>query len=495
MRKYFFLLWLGTGLWTACRSDFLETGPTDRLNQQIALSTQENIYAALNGIHRSMVAQYLSNQACGGEPSMCIIRDCLGEDMVHPNRNNTFYLGMLQWSDHRNATSLMNKYPFTFYYYLILQANLILEAVEQVEVTDSVQLRGIRGEALCFRAWAHFQLVQLYGQRYVAGRDNRQPGVPYRKSSSSLPLARHSVEECYRYIHEDLDQAVEDLQDYVPVEVTHFSLKVAYGLKARVFLVQQAYPEAADFAGRAIRKALAEGHRLMEGATCLNGFSRIISRTKEVLWGSHTLDDQSIAFFSYYAYLSWNFNSAAIRQTPRCINRNLYQQIAASDVRAEWWDASGTAAGPTATYLQAPYQNRKFKVENTTVSAGDFAYMRLAELYLLRAEALARSGQETEARQVLYELVATRDATYQLSLREGEDLCEEILLHRRIELWGEGFRFTDLKRLSLPLDRTQSNHLQSVCSVMEIQAEASDWQWLIPEEEIGASLGKVEQND
>lgn len=193
-----------------------------------------------------------------------------------------------------------------------------------IPVEDSVQMCGIRGEALGFRAWAHFQLVQLYGQRYVAGELNTAAGVTYRKKPKTEVLKRDNVEDCYAYIHRDLDSAINYLMDYTPVSVTHLSLKVIYGIKARVFLTQQDYVSAAHYASLAIRKAESEGFCLMQGEECLNGFSKIISRSREALWAANTQDDQTVAFFSFYAFMSWNFNSSAIRVAPRCINSLLF---------------------------------------------------------------------------------------------------------------------------------------------------------------------------
>ena len=121
--------------------------------------------------------------------------------------------------------------------------------------------------------------------------------------------------------------------------------------------------------------------------------------------------------------------------------------------------------------------------------------MRLAELYLIKAEALARSGDETGARTTLRDFVITRDVAYVMSARTGEELIDEIMTHRRVELWGEGFRFIDLKRLGIALNRKGSNYTKSVALVMEIPADDVRWQWLIPESEIKTSLGIVEQNE
>ena len=499
MNRYTYLLLLIFFL-SSCNADFLDTSPTDQWGDKEVFSSQSGAYAALNGIHRKMVAQYSTNMMYGGEPSMCIFRDCLGEDVVVPSTKNGYFVAALQWQDHRNSASETVSFPFKFYYSLILQSNLILESIGTgvdcpFPVMDTLQLEGIRGEAYCFRAWGHFQLVQLYGKRYVAGILNSQPGVPYRESSDSSPLARASVEECYRRIHRDLDQSIRWLERYQPVNATHISLKVAYGLKARVYLAQQNYADCARYAGLAIRVAESDGCYLMSGDECLNGFSRLLSQSGEALWCANTQDDQSVAFFSFYSFMSWNFYSSAVRNSVRCINSRLYSELSAGDIRLRWWDPTGKIGVPSVAYRQFAYQNRKFSVENTTVSAGDYPWMRLSELYLMKAEALARSGDDAGARKVLYDFMVTRDESYQLSSFSGERLCEEIMTHRRVELWGEGFRFTDLKRLNQGLDRNNSNYLKSVASVMEVEAGSPMWEWLIPEAEINASMGLVVQND
>lgn len=181
--------------------------------------------------------------------------------------------------------------------------------------------------------------------------------------------------------------------------------------------------------------------------------------------------------------------------TPRCINSVLYGKLSTTDIRRQWWDPTGKMEVPSISYRKAMWQKCKFEVSNITVSAGDFVYMRLAELYLMKAEALARAGENKKAQRVLYEFVVTRDPSYLLLENIGKELCNEIMIHRRLELWGEGFRFSDLKRLNVSLDRTHSSHIQTVCSVLEVSAGDVKWQWLIPEEEIAVSGGLVKQNE
>ena len=81
-------------------------------------------------------------------------------------------------------------------------------------------------------------------------------------------------------------------------------------------------------------------------------------------------------------------------------------------------------------------------------------------------------GNSAAAATALYELAKKRNSAYTLSTATGSALLKEIYLQRRIELWGEGFRFYDLKRLNLPLDRSRHTFLpsyQKSCSCRRYQ--------------------------
>ena len=79
--------------------------------------------------------------------------------------------------------------------------------------------------------------------------------------------------------------------------------------------------------------------------------------------------------------------------------------------------------------------------------------MRISEMYLTAAEAFARSNQDAKAKEYLQALLKERDPEYKDLGNTGAKLADEIMTHRRIELWGEGFRWFDLKRLNMDLDR------------------------------------------
>lgn len=136
------------------------------------------------------------------------------------------------------------------------------------------------------------------------------------------------------------------------------------------------YPEAAKFADLSIKTAEADGNKLMNSTELMSGFATILTDTDEAMWAANTQDDQTIYFYSFYAYMSWNFNASAIRAVPRCINSVLYNKISNTDIRKKWWDPTGTAVVPATTYKKYKYQNRKFTAKATSNSVGDYAYMR-----------------------------------------------------------------------------------------------------------------------
>lgn len=473
---------------TSCSEDFLNTTSTESIPSVSVTNSVEGLYVALNGIHRKMVSQDLGIQALGGEPGFMMARDAHGDDFTWAT--NSWLQTNLQWAINKNNTSAYNAANWRSYYQFILNANMILEALEKVAKPTPESAKKadyIKGECLCIRAWAHFNLVQYYAQAYVQGVVNSQLGVPYRDSSAPINISRNTVEEVYSKINADLDQATTLLvgsSNATTPKLTHYTEKVAWGLKARVALTQQKYTEAASHAMKAIQVATAEGLRLMQKTELNHGFANISTATKDAMYAATTLNDQTVYFYSYYAYMSWNFNSTAVRQGVKCINQATYDKMSTTDLRRTWWDAAGTAAVPTTSYAKAKYQNRKFTARSTSDPVGDVAFMRLSEMYLIAAESYARAGMDTEAKTVFKTFIDQRDPSYADKGNTGVAFADEVVFHRRIELWGEGFRWFDLKRLNLPCQRDGSNFNVAFCSFLnKTQAQADGWYYEIPKVE------------
>jgi len=473
---------------TSCKEDYLDTVPTASVDAGAAFATTKNATAAINGIYRAMVVRYLSSQGHFGYPAMMIMLDVLGEDLVFGNSSNSWHFGEGRWISHRSDQGNLAQLPYEMYYRMIGNANLAIANIDGAAGPQEDRDR-LKGEALGIRGFSYFNLVQLYGKRYdAATKPNAQLAVPLVLEPTTEGLPRNTVEEVYTQINKDLTEAVALLPSARAAK-SHINKEVANGILARVALVQQRWTDAATYAA-----AARKGFPLMSQAQYLDGFADV--GNPEWMWGFDHVEDQTEYFGAYHSYISDNFNSSVNRQTPKAINSLLYNKIPSTDIRAKMWEKTPTATNVVTPPggVRVPYMNQKFRLPGTpaTSTMGDVPYMRAAEMYLIEAEALAMQGKDAEAAKVLYDLVITRDPAYVMSTKTGAALLEEIYFNRRIELWGEGHRFLDLKRLNQPLNRNGANHNTAVAVIFDVPAGDVMWEFLIPRREINSNAAIVQ---
>ncbi|UNY97531.1 RagB/SusD family nutrient uptake outer membrane protein [Zhouia spongiae] len=487
MKKYIIIL-IGVlflnSILTSCEKDYLETYPTDSVSSGTVLATTGNAMTALNGIHRALYIRY-GSQGRGGLGAFYIHIDEAGEDHVF-NRSN--WTSSYRWLPNADPTNAYNRENWYMFYQWISNANVLINGVENADGPND-EKDVIKGQALLYRAFSHYQLVQLYGARYEPGTSNSQLGIPIKLDNATDPIARSTVEEVYMQINSDIDEAMVLLEGKSRENKSHLDVSVAKGLKARVALTQGNWSIAVNYA-----KQARAGYELMDQETYRQGFQIFSQANPEFMWASHIVEDQTDQFGNYGAYISRNFSSSAIRGNPRSISNLLYDEISDTDIRKTLWDPTGEhdnlpdGVSLLDSHSRFPYTNQKFIAVSNGDSRVDVPHMRAAEMYLIEAEALARSGNDANAAQVLYELVISRDSDYVLSANTGMSLIDEIMVQRRVELWGEGFRWYDLKRLNQPLDRTGSNQNSTYAGgVMEVSVDDNRWVWPIPQDEIDAN--------
>jgi starch-binding outer membrane protein, SusD/RagB family len=465
---------------TSCKKEYLETRPTTAVDASSVLASVTNATAALNGIHRSMFMAY-GNQGIFGQGSIMLYNECMGEDYVFAGQSNGWFLGNYRYLDHRNANG-GSTFPWQFYYRIISNANVLINGIDQVPGLE-VEKNAIKGQALTYRGWAYFNLIQHYGKRFQKGDANANPGVPLVLTPTTEGLPRATVAGVYKQINDDLAAAETSLTNArARPDKSNFNVNVVRGIQARVALTQQEWATAASKAA-----AARAGFTLMTGAQQLEGFSSWTN--PEWMWGSQQIDDQTEFFTAFLAYISFNYNSTNIRTNPKLISMRLYNTMAANDVRRALW-----VVAPTATNSivppggnRVPYMNQKFRAKDFANSVGDMPYMRSAEMFLIEAEALARDGKDDQAATIFTTFQATRVPGFTKPVETGAALINLIMNSRRVELWGEGFRYYDLKRLNMALDRTGANHNQALAVQMTLAPGANEWEWVIPQAEINAN--------
>lgn len=368
---------------------------------------------------------------------------------------------------------------WNFYYTIIMNVNSIIVKIAP-DVSDS-SLKHLRSRAMAIRAYCYFNLIRFYQHTYKANPN--APGVPlYAPEQDIDNKGRGTVQQVYDLILSDLEYAFTNIEGYVRPSKEKLNKQVVAGIYARVLL-----ETGTDDAKCAQMANVAKsGYTLMTGTEWVNsGFDEISN--SEWMWGADINAESSTIYASFFSHMgTLNAGYTGILGFYKTIDARLYNAIPSTDKRKE---AFGDANDPVVAYAN-------YKFYDDTFFLGDYVYMRAAEMYLTEAEALARSGKSAEAADVLYDLISTRDSAYTKSTSTGTALVDEILLHRRIELWGEGFAWFDMKRngVALVRDYTGSNHV--AFGNKNYDSDANEMVFQIPLKELDNNdqIGENDQN-
>ncbi|MFN3555797.1 MAG: RagB/SusD family nutrient uptake outer membrane protein [Bacteroidales bacterium] len=490
--KIFGLIALLSLLTVSCDPDFLDVDPEYISEQQVLDLASQSPEAVLDVVDPLLSGIYASMIAFPGEPSgnfhdqfgvkaIDLAMDLMGMDMVQ---------SPLHWfrfdyeHDNREANYRRTLFIWSTFYKMIATCNDILDFIPE---GDDIMPRliSIRAQALALRGYAYFMLIQNYQHTYIG--NEQLPGIPVYDQENRSAQPRTVVADVYARIVDDLETAYAAMPAG-QVSKIELSRDVIAGLLARVYLVKNEWQKAAEYANLA-----RTGRPLMTGAQWLEGFGDI--NNPEWMWGMEINAENSTIYASFFSHVSSAEGGyAGLGFSWKLISKNLYDKIPATDIRKQAFaDGEGNANWPAFdNAVTPPYANFKFRGDGFFL--GDYVYMRTAEMYLIEAEALARAGNEGGARSVLEALVTTRHPEF--TAPTGNDLLEEIYLQRRIELWGEGFAFNDLRRLKRDVDRRNSNHHPGVPHLVSYAEEMHRYIYKIPQREIDTNsfINDADQN-
>ena len=193
----------------------------------------------------------------------------------------------------------------------------------------------------------------------------------------------------------------------------------------------------------------------------------------------------------------------------RYVSSALYDQIPDTDIRKQWFiSPEGTSTlvdnetvdgTPVIEYFGlSPYTNVKFgayqDVMGNTTNSQDWPLMRVEEMYLIKAEGEAMSGNLTKAKQTLEDFVKTyRNPSYACTASSAQEMQDEIWLQRRMELWGEGFALFDILRLKKPIIRKNTNYEAIV--QFNLEPESQIMIYRIPQCEMETNKGIKEEDN
>lgn len=502
MKKYIVLLSIAALGFTACEKTYLETKPEDQTGTSTILGSTENAEMAINGICKAMTNQYLSTQGLNGEGTILNWYGTFtGNDAQKSNQ--TGWAPLWNSTYHLNKSSIYLYYPWFYYYKLISNANAIICNIDAASGTETDK-EFLKAQALTFRAYSFFRLTQLYCHRWKDEQGNC-PGIVLRLDQSTGDFPLSTLAEAYTQIYKDLDEAISLYQasgrDRTSKEFYKPGLDVAYGIYAKAALTREDWANAKKFAAMARAK-----YPLMSSADYHAGMS---VPNNEWIWGVYDASDQTLYYYSFYAYIASNSNAGACKNYPLAISKELIDQIPETDVRrdlylvpsAEEYAECNAAGRSTKTLYKrawADYGNwlnsaslifayMQFKFRNIdNPGVGPFPLIRAAEMYYTEAEADCHLNQEADAQQLLFEVVSPRDAAYTKTTKTGADLLTEIKLYRRFDLWGEGNDWFDYKRWGEPIVRKKvadGGSFHTTFAVTIKPEDGNNWTWAIPEKE------------
>jgi len=511
MNKIFkiLLVFISLNLCMSCSEDYLDTVPTASIATATIFESVENIELAINGINTLFVMGYHLYDHGYGQ----LMYGEGGVKMLYGNYPGNHYMQDLAgWSVIINgewrelSTSTFSTYPWYFYYSIISNANAIIVNTDNAKgsVSDKSFLKA---QALVYRAYSYLMLSQLYCYRWSDSNNGSSSGLVLRLDTSIDEMPLSTLGQVYEQVYKDLDDAIELFTSSGRQREYFYDpdKSVAYAVYARAAITRQDYPKALTMAQNA-----KDGYPLMSNADYTSGFN---TPNNEWIWGSFSSSDESQAWSSFFAYHGYNSNSGAVRTTPKCISKELFNKIPSTDVRrtlfldptgftpgTDYSTANGRAVAGRALYNSAfashpdlfssalvfTHMNFKFKALDLP-GVGNLNHIRSSEMVLIEAEAKYFLTDYTGAQNAMKALNkdSGRDPMYTCN-KTGPALLEEIKTYRAIELWGEGFDWFDLKRWGDSINRksyANGGNFLTILAVTQGAEAGNRWTWIIPKSE------------
>ena len=333
-------------------------------------------------------------------------------------------------------------------YHQIYCANAVIEGCESSSVLTAAEKNQFIGEALFVRALVHSYLVGVYG------------GIPYITTTDyalNSIASRKPVPAVYELIINDLETAVSFLPEtYVSAERVRPNRSAASALLARIYLYNEQWPEAANAASAVINNALYVWEDDID-AVFLKNSTATIWQFSPKLTGNNTNEG------ALFIFQTGPPTSVGLSTT-------LYNSFAPNDLRKTHWIA--TVTNGTSTW----YHAHKYKRKTSTTPSQEYSIvLRLSEQYLIRAEARARQGELSSAKEDLNKVRQLAGLPNTTALTSAA-IVDAVLEERQHELFTEfGHRFFDLKR---------TGKLDTVLSLTKAGWNSTDQYWPLPENEL-----------
>lgn len=413
-----------------------------------------------------------------------------------------------------NASGYYSYLPWFTCYQFIKSANDVIASVDITDESLSDEMKGYAGIAYANRAFDYYMLMVLFEPMDNIYTDcSKVMGltVPIVTEATTNDMAKNNPrvtrEELVEFILSDLDKAESCFANFTPSSKTFPSLPVVYGLKAKVYLWNEQYAEAADYARRAIDAC---GGQPMTEAEWLDPTTGFNTATSGWMWYLHPSPDNLGNLANYTGHISAESSWGYADLYEPMILSSLYDEIAYTDFRKQaFLDPDRTlfnyqsVRGQSWLDEKPDYLSIKFRCGSgnysdfSTGASVDIPIMRVEEMYFIEAEAIGASqGVAAGVTRLNSFMQSYRQPDYNFQTSDLRTFQLEVLKQMRIEFWGEGNAFPTAKRLkpdviqnyegtNVPIDQYKIN----------TKGGKPNWTLVIPQFEVDANVALQDNNN
>ena len=418
--------------------------PYDSKSNDAALNSPDDLQIATYGTYASLVV-----------PDYVKMQHQLGEfpgDNVALSGNTGDPLRQIYNYNHIPGLGVTTNF-WRQAYKVIFSANQIIERIGDGE---SARLDQLKGENLYLRAMAHFDLVKYFGRPYTQGQGNN-PGVVIKGENDDVGLpSRSTVKEVYDFVIADLLKAASLMTEEKPASFA--SREVAYALLSRIYLYMEENEKAIEYATMVINSGR---YQLLSTNDYRTYFWLTPDNNSETIFAiRHMLADNrdkgslgSMYYSDATGTSGWGQMYASLDYM-RLINQ--YPE----DARHSFVEIQMAANGvDTIKRNNVPkFFINKYSWQEGAVNLSSPVYSRLAEMYLNRAEANAKLGNDDLAIDdvnIIRERAGLSGAALYTvdDLKGHSSILDVVLEERRLELAFEAQRPLDLFRNGRPMVR------------------------------------------
>ncbi|MBK9355850.1 MAG: RagB/SusD family nutrient uptake outer membrane protein [Bacteroidales bacterium] len=408
MKKITYLLISFSLLYTSCMK-VLDVEPTDKISSDIAIRDKV-------GIERAIIGSYTALQAAGlyGR-NRVIVGDLAADNLTWTG--TTFEYLQIENNEIPAENGILEGAWIAAYDGLNRVNNVLYKLPEITDLTPAERDK-FEGEALFMRALFHFNLLSYYG------------GIPLKTMPtliiSNVDQERNTPDQVYEQVIADLLGAEAKLPAVMPAgRANSFA---ASALLARVYLTRFHASGNNEFAGKAAEKA---GNVITESGLGL------------VLPYAALFEDSNNEVIFEIVFDAQNKNRLAEYFFPRSL-AGRYEIAPSGDLTQSY--ESGDQRFEASIATDPENKVYCFKYEQLSAGSDAVIVLRLAEMYLIRAEALAYTNGDITAVQSDINTIRSRAGLAPATADSYDELKLAIENERRHEFAFEGHRWFDLVR-------------------------------------------------